>query len=246
HDCGARSPLATAFAGLVVLPVILFGGPLLARLPETALAALVIAAVFGLVKTAEIRAVWRHRRSEGAVLAATLLGTAVLGVQTGLLIGAAAGIASFLWFSSMPRVTREGRAREDGIYRTVERDDVEVDTLPVLVVRIDRSLYFGNTGHCEEMIGQLVAKHRDVDALLFDMRAVNDIDATGVRMLDRLFENLSESDVTIGFASLHDPVAKHLASCNAAAAAPKFMTVEEGVAALGGSVGAEGPPARAS
>ncbi|MEM7489559.1 MAG: SulP family inorganic anion transporter, partial [Pseudomonadota bacterium] len=47
HDCGARSPLATAFAGLVVLPVILFGGPLLARLPETALAALVIAAVFG-------------------------------------------------------------------------------------------------------------------------------------------------------------------------------------------------------
>ncbi|MEM7710977.1 MAG: SulP family inorganic anion transporter, partial [Pseudomonadota bacterium] len=232
HDCGARSPLASAVAALAVVPVILFGGPLLARLPEAALAALVIGAVFGLVKVNEIWSVWCHSRAESVVIALTFLGTVLLGVQAGLLTGAVAGIACFLWISSLPRIAREGHAREDGIYRTVRRDEVEVDTLPVLVVRIDRSIYFANVGYCEERIGQLVSEHDEANALLLDMRAVNDVDATGVRMLDRLLKTLADRGVTVGFAALHAPVAEQLESCAAAGPVQKFLTVEEGVEAL--------------
>ncbi|GFE64981.1 SulP family inorganic anion transporter [Litoreibacter roseus] len=232
YDTGARSPLATAFAGLLVLPVILFGGPVLALLPEAALAALVVSAVFGLIKLDEIRAVWRHSPTEGGVIAVTFLATVLTGVQTGLLIGALAGIAAFLWFSSLPRVTRIGSAQDGEIYRSVDRDDIDVDTLPVLVVRIDRSLYFGNVGHCEDQLSELLAKHPEAKGLLLDMRGVNAVDASGIRMLNRLLSSLKERDLVMGFAALHEPVHEALRKAGPGKTYPCYQTVEEGVEAL--------------
>ncbi|MFQ6551519.1 SulP family inorganic anion transporter [Aestuariibius insulae] len=238
-DSGGRSPLATAFAGLIVLPVTLYGGPILAQLPEAALAALVISAVFGLIKLREIREVWSHSRAEAGVLGVTFVATLVLGVQWGLLTGTLAGIAAFLWFSSLPRITRLGRAGEGDIFRSVDRDEVEVDTLPVLPIRIDRSLYFGNVAHCEERILSLLSRHKDIRCVLLDMRSVNDIDASGIRMLSRLCENIEEKDLRIGFAALHAPVKEALDSCGKARLAPYYVTVEEGVDTMREECGAD-------
>lgn len=239
YESGARSPLATAFAALLIVPVILFGGSALSMLPEAALAALVISAVFGLVKLREINAVWRHSRVEGGVFAVTLLATLGFGVEWGLLTGALAGLAAYLWFSSVPRVTRVGLTDRDGIYRSVDREEVEVDTLPVLVVRFDRSLYFGNVGHCEDQLLGHLARHADAECLLLDMRSVNAVDASGIRMLTRLLDNLEEKRLKIGFAAVKAPVQQALETCAPARQAEHFLTVEEGVekmrAACGGS-----------
>ncbi len=228
-DSGGRSPLATAVAGLIVVPVLLFAAPLLAHLPEAALAALVMSAVLSLVSLDDIASVWRHSRAETAVLAVTLAGTLLLGVREGLVAGAGAGIVAFLWFSSLPRISRVGSTGLPGIYRTVDREDIEVDTLPVLVIRIDMSLYFANVAYCEEKLQELVARHRDAGCLLFDMRAVNGIDASGIRMLDRLIEGLKEQGLRVGFAVVHKPVEEALKSARHVRKAPVYLTLEEGV-----------------
>ena len=228
-DAGGVSPLSSAIGGLIVVPVSLFGGALLALLPKAALAALVISAVVGLVKLREIRAVLHHSRSEAAVIAVTFLATLALGVQWGLLAGALAGIAQFLWASSLPRVTREGEDPETGLFRSVERDDVRSDTGPVLVIRIDRPLYFGNVGHAEDRVSRIVADHPEAEVLVLDMRAVTDVDATGLRMLTRLLDTIEERDLRVIFASLQRPVRaaldgqKHIDRC------AHFDTVPEAV-----------------
>lgn len=228
-DSGARSPLATAVAALIVVPVLLFAAPLLALLPEAALAALVMSAVLSLISPEDIASVWRHSRAEAAVLVLTFVATLVLGVRHGLVAGAGAGIFAFLWFSSLPRISRVGSTSHPGIYRTVDRDHIEVDTLPVLIIRIDMSLYFANVAYCEEKLQELLARHRDAACLLFDMRAVNGIDASGIRMLDRLIEGLKEQGLSVGFAVVHKPVEEALKSARHVRKAPVYLTLEEGV-----------------
>ncbi|MFQ6549089.1 SulP family inorganic anion transporter [Aestuariibius sp. 2305UL40-4] len=239
-DTGARSPLATAVAGAIVVPVMLFGGPALSMLPATALAALVISAVFGLVKVTEIKAVWQHRKVEGGVIAVAFLATILLGVQWGLVAGAAAGVLTFLWFSSLPRVTRVGAADgEDDVFRSTDRDEVTEDTTPVIVIRIDRSIYFGNVGHCETQILDILAQAKDAECLVLDMRAVNEVDASGVRMINRLFNNLEEKDLKVGFAALHEPVKDAICSSAKARMAPHFTTVKEGLEEMRALCGAD-------
>lgn len=216
-------------AALAVLAVLLFFAEALSYLSETALAALVISAVFGLVKTREIAAIWRYSKIEGAVFLATLLATLGLGVQWGLAVGALLGIAAFLWFSSDPRITRIGSTDNGRSFRSVDRDDVETDTMPVLVVRIDRSIYFGNAGYCEDAILDQVSRHPDATCLILDMRAVNTIDASGMAMLGRLLANLDSKDLSINFAAIHEPIWESLQAHDQARSRKFYRTVEEAV-----------------
>ncbi len=212
EESGARSPVASVVGALVVLATVLFLAPLLAYLPRTALAALVISAVFGLIKLGEIRAIWRHDRLEGHIVAIAFFATLLLGVRLGLAIGAGISIAHFLWFSSVPRVTRIGSDDGGASFRSVDRDDVEIITLPVLGIRIDRSIYFGNAEFVEEEIFKLIGRHEsdEVECIVLDMRSVNGVDASGLAMLRRLTERLERADMTVHFAETHAPVLEKL------------------------------------
>lgn len=234
HDVAARSPLSSAMAALIVLPVAAFGGALLAKMPVVALSALVISAIGALVKVKEIRSVVAHSRLEAMVIAATFLATLLLGVQWGLLAGATAGVFAFLWASSLPRITREGpdQAQNNGVFRSVARDAVDADTGPVLVLRIDRPLFFGNVGYAEEQVTRIVSEHPQARCLILDMRAVTDVDATGLRMLTRLLDNIEEKDLKVAFAAPQRPVQEALSDHEAVAQCAHYDTVEDANAEL--------------
>lgn len=212
EDSGARSPLASVIASLVVLAVVLFLAPYLALLPRTALAALVISAVFGLIKLRDIRSTFEHDRIEGAIVVVAFLATLIFGVRLGLAVGAGAGLAHHLWFSSLPRVTRVGSDDGGTTFRSVDREAVVLDTLPVLIVRIDRSIYFGNAAFCEDEVFARLGQHAGVTCLLLDMRAVNAVDASGAAMLRRLTERLRQMEIAVHFAEVHEPVRRALRS----------------------------------
>lgn len=210
RDSGGKTPLATVFASFAVIAVLFLLSPLLAYLPRTALAALVISAVFALVKWHDIAIVWRHDRVEGLIIAASFAATLLFGVQLGLAIGAVLGLAHFLWFSSIPRVTVVGSNDGGTTFRSARRDGVSVKTLPVLVVRIDRSIYFGNSEYCEDRIVAHVAEYDGVEHLVLDMRAVNAVDASGAAMLLRLVQRMRDNNVIVHFAATHEPVASKI------------------------------------
>ncbi len=226
-DSGSRSPISSVVASLVTLAVLLFLTGALAFLPKAALAALVISAVFGLVKLRAIKAVMRYSKVESAVLFATLAVTLLLGVQWGLAAGTLMGLAAFLWFSSVPRVTRVDRLDNLNVYRSIDRQDGGPRTLPVLIVRIDRSIYFGNAAYCEDAVLNFVSAHSEVRWLVLDMRSVNTIDASGMAMLERLLDNLQEKNVRVAFAAMHEPIAAALNASDRPRQARSFTTVEE-------------------
>ena len=211
-DSGGTTPIASVIASLAIVAVLFFLAPLLAYLPETALAALVISAVFGLVNPREIAAVWKHDRIEAAIILVAFLATLAFGVRLGLAAGALAGLAHYLWFTSVPRVTRVGTDDGGVSYRSIERDEVELTTLPCLIIRIDRSIYFANATYCEEQFFKQLSHHEDVTSVVLDMSAVNDIDASGLAMLRRLVQRLKSRGIALHFAAQHQPIAECLST----------------------------------
>ncbi|MGB7406464.1 MAG: SulP family inorganic anion transporter [Pacificimonas sp.] len=230
YDSGGQTPLASGVAAIIVMIVALFFAAPLAMLPTAALAALVMSAVFSLVKARAILSTWRHSKIEGGVFLVTLAGTLFLGVQWGLAAGTAAGVVAFLWFSSLPRVTRLGTVEGEDRYRSILRDDVEtVDSLPVLAIRIDRSIYFGNVGHCEDQLLTLLQEHPDAQCLLIDMKSVNDVDSSGLSMLSRLVEHVEEKKLTVGFAEVHEHLKPRLNRAHELRACESYHDVSHGV-----------------
>lgn len=239
EDSGGRTPLAHVVSAGLVLIVLLFLAPVLAYLPKTVLAALVISAIFGLVKTRRMITVWEHDRSEGALIAAAFLATLVFGVETGLALGALAGLAHHMWFSSLPRVTRIGTNEEGKYFRSADRHEIKAFEPPLMAVRIDRSIYFANAAYIEEAVFALIGQHLDTADLVLDMRAVNTVDASGAAMLERMTERLYFDGIAIHFAALHEPVRRRLDRLPSRRVS-FHMTVADAVEACGGSLKCSG------
>jgi SulP family sulfate permease len=210
-DVGARSPLAAVATGGLVLVAALAAAPLLASLPKTVLAAIIMTAVVGLVDVAAIRRTWRSSPEDGLALVLTFAAVLLFGVAEGIGIGALAGIVIYLWRTSRPRVVVEGRVEGKDEFRSVERSDVEEeDGSPVVVVRVDQDLYFANAEHFESEVLARLAARQGICCLLLDLRGVNELDASALEALHRLSGALEEAGIDLCLSEVKKQVGERL------------------------------------
>lgn len=86
-DAGARTPLAAASAGLMLLLIVLAVAPLASRLPLAVVGALLLVVAWGLVDRQEIAHLWRHGWVERAPLLVTFIATITLSLEWAILLG---------------------------------------------------------------------------------------------------------------------------------------------------------------
>jgi SulP family sulfate permease len=210
-DVGARSPLAAVATGGLVLVAALAAAPLLASLPKTVLAAIIMTAVVGLVDVAAIRRTWRSSPEDGLALVLTFAAVLLFGVAEGIGIGALAGIVIYLWRTSRPRVVVEGRVEGKDEFRSVERSDVEEeDGSPVVVVRVDQDLYFANAEHFENEVLARLAARQGICCMVLDLRGVNELDASALEALHRLSGALEEAGIDLCLSEVKKQVGERL------------------------------------
>lgn len=169
---GARTRWSGAVTGLAVLALLPFTA-LLAPLPLSVLAGLVIGAVVSLVDTRTLLLYWGWSRPQFFVGIVTIIATMTFAprVDRGLLLGVAAALAVHLW-----RELRVGvPSRLDG------------DTLHV---RPSGVLYFGSAPAVEQTVNALLAKHPEVRRLVLHLDAIGRLDLTGALMLRDVLEDL--------------------------------------------------------
>ncbi len=235
-DTGAQTPASSAISATLVLLVVLFLGPLFEHLPKTVLAALIISAVFGLFNLKAMRRIWRTSLPEAGTLVVTFFSVLFLGVDVGIAVGAISGLLLYLWRSSQPRIVIEGRLNGGDNFRSVEHEQVEKPEIsPVLVLRMDRSLYFANTSYFEEIVLKEISEQSDVHYLLLNFQSIAEIDISGLEMLERLFNNLSDAGVSLYLAEVKEPVQAILEKgdlIKLLGDARIYLTVDEGVEQL--------------
>ena len=209
ETAGANTGLASIVtAGLIALTV-LFLTPLFYYLPKAVLAAIILVAVASLFDINALRHAWHYNKPDGVALLVTFGAVLVLGIETGILIGAAASIGLYLYRTSRPHTAVVGRIDDTEHFRNVERHTVE--TLPnALFFRVDESLYFPNVTYLEQQVLDLIADNPTVDHLVLVCNAVNYIDLSAVEVLETLRLELQAAGVQFYMAEVKGPVMDRL------------------------------------
>lgn len=206
HQAGARSGLASITTALLVALTLLVLTPLFRDLPHSVLAALVITAVVGLVDVHAPRRLWHVRPTDALTLVLTFLSTLLIGVETGILIGIGVSLAVFVWRSAFPHVAQLGRLDEPGVWRNVRRYPAARPPHGLVVLRPDASLYFANASYLRDVVERALAACPTARGVVLDLSAVNDVDAVGVEVLERLLVELEQRGLEAHLSGMKGPV----------------------------------------
>ena len=245
---GANTGLASIVTALLVAVTVLALTPALYFLPQAVLAGIIIGTIYTLVDVSALQFVWRYNKRDAAALLATFVTVLEISANAGLVVGMLAAMGLYLWRTSRPYVAIVGRVGESQQFRDVLR--AQVNTSPyVLLVRVNGSLYFANTKYIEDWIRRAVADHPRVKHVVLICGAVNFVDASAVRTLDNLIQELRDVGVTLHLAEVQDRVLDELNRIDVQACLGDgriFASTYEAVQALPGEgVLAEAAPAPA-
>jgi len=202
---GANTGLASVITALLIAIVVLFFTPLFYYLPRAALAAIIAVAAARIVDLRTALHIWRYSKADAASLGATFLAVLALGVEQGIAIGVGASLLLFLWRTSTPRVVELGRLDDGELFRSVAHHRVRTYD-PILILRIDESLYFANANQLERQLLNEVAERPQIDHLVLVFSAVNYVDASALETLGRLNEELAAAGVDMHLAEVKERI----------------------------------------
>jgi high affinity sulfate transporter 1 len=204
---GARTQLTGVFGALGVALLLLFAPDLLADLPDSALAAVVIVAALGLFEIGDLRRIFRIQRWEFWLSIVCFAAVATFGVIQGIGLAILIAVGEFLWDGWRPHYAVLGRA--DGVrgYHDITRYP-DARLVPGLVLfRWDAPLFFANAELFRQRVFEAVAQSpTPVRRIIVSAEPVTSIDVTSADMLAELEQALRLAHIELRFAEVKDPV----------------------------------------
>jgi len=204
---GARTQL-TSVVGAAAIAVLLLVAPSLLRyLPNTALAAVVIASAIGLIEVTDLKRIYRIQRWEFWLSIACFAGVAVLGAIYGIGLAIVIAVIEFLWDGWRPHFAVLGRVAGVQGYHDVTRYP-EAKLVPGLVLfRWDAPLFFANAELFHDRVLEAVGRSpTPVRRLVVAAEPVTSVDVTAADMLAELMDALGAAGIELAFAEMKDPV----------------------------------------
>jgi high affinity sulfate transporter 1 len=208
---GSKTQLTGVVGAIAVALLLIFAPDLLKSLPNSALAAVVIAAAIGLFEFADLRRIYRIQQREFWLSIACFVGVAKFGVIPGIGIAILISVLEFLWAGWRPYYAILGRVEGMRGYHDVTRYP-QARRVPGLVLfRWDAPLFFANAEQFHQRVLDAVAESpTEVKRILIAAEPVTNIDVTSGDMLDELEAHLRNLGIELRFAELKSPVADKL------------------------------------
>ena len=204
---GAQSGWATLVSVAVILVILLFFTAVLQPVPQSVLAAIVVAAVLGLIKPRAFVRLYNINRVEAATAVVTFVITLLSAPRLywGVLAGVVMGLSHFLHTRLHPRIIEVG-LHPDGSLR-----DRHLWNLPPLApnlyaLRMDAELDFAAASTLERAVMEHLGQHPNVRHVCLFALPINRIDATGVESLAKLEAMLRERGISLHISGMKLPV----------------------------------------
>jgi SulP family sulfate permease len=208
-DAGAETPAAGAFTaiGLAIAAVALT--PLVFFLPKATLAATIIVAVLSLVDFSILKRSWTYSKDDFIAVAATILLTLTLGVETGVSAGVLLSLVLHIYKTTRPHIAEVGLVEGTEHFRNILRHPVKTDPA-LLSVRIDQSLYFANARFLEDFIYKRVMGHSEIKDVVLMFPAVNEVDLSALESLEAINSRLKDVGIRLHLSEVKGPVMDRL------------------------------------
>ena len=210
YQSGARTQLASIITALMILATLLFLTPLFYYLPNAALAAIIMVAVYRLLDFEEARRVFKIRRADGVALLLTFALTLLVGVEEGIIAGAAFALLMFIRRTAYPNISELGYVEKEDAFLALRSYPGAKSYPEALVIRFDASFYYANVPYLEEWLIKEVADKPDLKHIVIDGRGVNSIDVTAIEDLEDLVSSYRDREIDVMFTHLKLPIRKRL------------------------------------
>jgi len=204
---GARTQLAGVVGALAVALVLVVAPDVLRNLPNSALAAVVIAAAISLFEIGDLRRIHRIQPWECWLSVGCTVGVAVLGAIPGIGLAIVVAVIEFLWDGWRPYSAVLGRVKGVEGYHDVGRHP-DARLIPGLVLfRWDAPLFFANAEWFHErVLDAVAASPTPVGWLVVVAEPVTSVDVTSADMVAELHEVLRAAGIKLCIAGMKDPV----------------------------------------
>jgi len=226
YQSGGKSPLSNVFAGLIVLLVVVAFGSLMAYIPLSALAGVVLVAAVGLIDREEIVEIWKGATGDRAIMVVTLVATLTLPLQYAVLLGITLSLGYYLLKTSMPSVRV---LLPDDEFRFLVPQLEKPECPQLTVIEIMGDLYFGAVNHVEDFILNHLDANPGQRYLLLRMQNVDQFDISGVHALERIRRAYRKRNGDIFISRIRDPVMEIMRASGfyESLGADHFLTREE-------------------
>jgi sulfate permease, SulP family len=204
-SAGAKTQMAMLIAAILLGLSVTFFSTWFANIPKAALAAIIIIAVFRLVRIRHIFHTWNYDRGDGIAELVTLLGVLVLGIEKGITLGIILTLTSQLRKASHPHIAVVGRIPKTEHYRNIKRHAVET-WHHLLLVRIDESLTFANISYIEDYLADELNRQPNIKHVVLIFTSVSDIDATALEGLEKINQTIQQSGKTLNISEAKGPI----------------------------------------
>ena len=203
---GACTPLALVFASACLAACLLFLTGLFANLPNVVLAAIVLAAVRGLIDLKALRHLRRVSRLEFQIAMAALVGVLLLGILKGVLVAAVASLLMLLAAAAHPHVAILGRIPGTRRYSDRARHPENEELPGVIVFRPEASVLYFNADHVRQEVDRGLSARGGLRLAVCDLSGAPFVDLAGSRMLSALHTDLAKTGVRLRIVEAHSKV----------------------------------------
>lgn len=203
---GARTQLAELVTAAAAMATLLLLAPLIALMPQAALAAVVVAYSVELIKLNEFNAILQVRRVEFYWAVVAFAGVIFLGTLKGIMVAVILSLAALSHQVYNPPVYRLARKRGTNVFRPISDEHPDDETWPgLLILRTEGRMFFINAERVGEQIWPLIDTIQP-KVVLFDCSAVFDLEYTALKMLAEGEKKLQRRGITLWLAALNPPV----------------------------------------
>ncbi len=200
---GAKTPLSGMVSAAAVALTVLAFAPLAARIPIAALAGALLVVSAQMIHVREIRRIAAATRSDAAVLVTTFLAVLLFSIEFAVFAGVILSIGLYLKTTSRPRIYA---TVPDLISGKMVRAIRGQHCCQMEIVRIEGSIFFGSAAWVQEDLQRRLRSRREMACMLLRLHQVNNLDASGVRVIDLVNEELRRRGGGIYFSGVNNRV----------------------------------------
>jgi SulP family sulfate permease len=194
---GARTQFAEMVTAAMALVTILFLAPLVAMMPQSALAALVIVYSFGLIKPIEFREIFRVRRTEFSWAIVAFAGVVLVGTLKGIIVAIVVSLVTLAYHVANPPVYVLRRKPGTNVFRPQSPEHPEDESFPgLLLLRPEGPIFFANAAQVAHKIEPLV-RETQPKVVAVDASGVLDLEYTALKMFAQVAKRQSQDGVQL-------------------------------------------------
>lgn len=203
---GARTQMAQLVTAAIALLTMLLLAPLLGKMPQATLAAVVIVYSFGLIQPIEFREILNIRWTEFLWALVAFAGVLLLGTMKGIIVAIVVSLVTLAYHLADPPVYVLRRKPGTNVFRPQSAEHPEDESFPaLLLLRLEGPVFFVNAAQIAHKIEPLVAQAQP-RVLAVDLSGVLDLEYTALKMFVEATRRQRERGVQVWLVGMNPGV----------------------------------------